>query len=176
MNSKKLFAKKRRTAKVNSRKYLNLTYSTIQNNQEVEDSVKSCKVRACVSHVFLSFCFVFVVFFPRKTSMSDVRKAPPSVLQLKCCFISFRFLEGRDGVRFTVEGGGKVWADVEGHSLQWSSNGHLSERRQNNRREGNEETGEKRHAPCTYGQEWKEDFLSAKISGRGVGGVPVGVS
>lgn len=57
VNSKKLFAKKRRTVKVNSRKYLNLTYSTIQNNQEVEDSVKSCKVRACVSHVLLSFFF-----------------------------------------------------------------------------------------------------------------------
>lgn len=49
---KTLFAKKRTTAKVNSRKYLNLTYSTIQNNQEVEDSVGGCKVRACVSHDF----------------------------------------------------------------------------------------------------------------------------
>lgn len=52
VNSKKLFAKKRTTAKVNSRKYLNLTYSTIQNNQEVEDSVNGCKFQARVSHVF----------------------------------------------------------------------------------------------------------------------------
>lgn len=130
VNSKKLFAKKRRTVKVNSRKYLNLTYSTIQNNQEVEDSVKSCKVRACVSHVLLSFFFFLIsLYLPRKTSMSDVHKAPQMCCSsLRRCFCIFRFLflrgdmKGGSQWRGTGFGGG-VWFSgpmVVGHSLQWS--------------------------------------------------------
>lgn len=100
---KTLFAKKRTTAKVNSRKYLNLTYSTIQNNQEVEDSVDGCKVRACVSHVFL--WVFFFSFFPRKTSMLDVHKAPQCAAAHGGILFFLSFLEGwHTKYGFTVEG------------------------------------------------------------------------
>lgn len=106
VNSKKLFAKKRRTVKVNSRKYLNLTYSTIQNNQEVEDSVNSCKVRACVSHALLSF---FSLYLPRKTSMSDVHKAPQMCCSsLRRYFFFFLLLDDdmKDGSQWREVGRG----------------------------------------------------------------------
>lgn len=126
----------KRTVKVNSRKYLNLTYSTIQNNQEVEDSISGCKVRACVRFFFFfpeffRLVFLFLFFFPGRLPRLRMFVKLPNVLQ-RTAVVFFLSFEGRHTVRFTVEGRGvsSTEKDILCSGAEWA----LVRRRRRRRR------------------------------------------